>query len=467
MTTDVHVLKTQLLSEIDRLWEDVDWTTPRPVADRRRWEVVQRNHRYQRLANPTYRERCEREGVGETLTRDDLATVALPEEIFKSYREQTLANGERLGIFCERNVPLLLEGLNRYLTEPITMEGLSSSYLAFTSLRGGLDQLRRDLLEHQGVYLLTSSGTGGGAFALIPSSDALTEEFRRVNHSMFGQITTVPGYGPLNPATDCLVGYGPRDGSMMMAFGLKLYADLFEDRAMLAIDAEVYTRELRWRKGVFTGVDGMLLKVVLPPALSVVGKRMSKQSAENFHQALVRAEKLGVRTLVFANPWMALNAVRYLQRVLEAKIAAGEKKPGDPLVELAPGSVLLLAGGNKSGSDIPLEEIVGMFQATIGGVAKVVDAYGQGEALSGAVMCSEGNYHFDPHVEPFQVNGYLATYETRQFYRPSCMLTGDVIDGIHEEPCPCGQPTRYFTSVARDNENRGTKGCAAALAEYG
>jgi hypothetical protein len=463
---DPAAAKQRLLDKIDVLWKDVDHKTPRPQADQLRREALQACHAYHRQANPAYRQRCEREGVGESLSLEQLSVVAFPEEIYKAYSQQTLPNGEKLGAFCERNVPLILEGLNPYLTRPITMDGLQANYLPLTSLRGGLDRLRSDLLEKQGVFLLTSSGTGGGTFALIPCDRGLLETTRRANHFMFDMVTDVPGYGPLDPQRDCMIGFVPRDGSMMMSFGLGLYADLYGERAFFAVPAKVHTRELRWRKGVFTGPDGALLKLLMTPLMGVMGKRTSEKGFHNFAQALKQAEAWQVRTLVFANPWMGLNLLAHLEDLLKAEVAAGSKKAGDPLVKLAPGSVLLMAGGNKSGSDIPAEAIIQRFLAVIHGFDKVIDAYGQSESLSGAIQCSQGNYHFDPHIEFFKSGNYLGYFDPRQDYRPPCILTGDVVDGIHETPCPCGSPARYFKSVQRDSENRGSKGCAAALAEY-
>ncbi len=464
--TDREVLRSTLQTKMEQLWNDVSIITDRETADRVRWEAIQACHAWHRAVTPAYRERCEREGIGKRLERSQLSAVALPEEIFKAYAQAELPNGEKLGAFCERNVPLLIEKMSYYLSQPITMEGLQENYMSRTNIQGGLDRLRADLHAKQGVYLLTSSGTGGSAFALIPCGRELLETTAKANHRMFDLITYIPEYGPIDPKAGCLVGYAPREGSMMMSFGLKLYADLYEERAFFAIPARVQSRELRWRAGAFAGTSGKVLQALMKPLLKFGGKRTSAKGAENFIAGLKEAEALGLRTLVFANPWMALNGLARMEAVLAEEVAQGKKQAGEPLVTLAPGSVLLMAGGNKAGSDIPAETIVARFHRLIGGITKTLDAYGQSESLSGAIQCAEGNYHFDSHMEFFIVDGYLAYYDPRQFYRVPGLLTGDNVDAIYEEPCACGNPARYFKHIARDNANRGSKGCAAALAEY-
>jgi hypothetical protein len=183
-------------------------------------------------------------------------------------------------------------------------------------------------------------------------------------------------------------------------------------------------------------------------------------------KALRMAEELGVRTAVFGNPWMSYNILRRTEELLQAEIEQGVKQPGDHFVDLAPGSVLIYGGGNKSGLDVPEAEITAMFHRLIGGLDRVVDVWTQAESYGTAIRCDEGNYHLDPHVEYFVVDSYVAYYDPRQANRVPAIVTGDVVDSIVEEPCPCGATTRFFQRVQRDDQNRGSRGCAAALAEY-
>jgi hypothetical protein len=205
---------------------------------------------------------------------------------------------------------------------------------------------------------------------------------------------------------------------------------------------------------------------MMQPLIAIGGKRTGRKGLENTIEALREAEKLGVRTAVAGNPWMAYNSLREMEELLQVEIRAGRKRPGDSLVDLAPGSVLVFGGGNKSGLNVSEEEIVELYRKVISGLDRVVDVYNQSEGYVSGIRCAEGNYHLDPHAAYFVVDSYLAYYDPRQNYRVPATITGDIVDEIVEEPCPCGAPTRFFQSIQRDDQNRGSKGCAAALAEY-
>jgi hypothetical protein len=466
MSSGYESLEQKLATKVEDLWARVAWDTPREEADRLRWDAIQACHAFHRVANPAYRERCEREDFGAELKLEQLPATAFPEEIYKAYSQKTQGNGNTLGIFCERDVPLLLEHLNQYVVNPITMEGLSESYALFTDINGGLDRLRADLLEAQGVFLVTSSGTTGKAVSLIPLDQASLNTLSRSYGRLFSHATIVPGHGPIEQDCHCLVGYSPRAGSMMMALAFQIQAKGFEERAFLTIPANVQTRELRWRGKVYSGAFGRLFGWMMQPLMAVGGKRTSRKGLENTIEALRVAEKLGVRTAVAGNPWMAYNSLKEMEELLEIEIQEGRKRPGDCLIDLAPGSVLVFGGGNKSGLNISEEEIVSLYRKVISGIDRVVDVYNQSEGYVSGIRCSEGNYHLDPHAAYFVIDSYLAYYDPRQNYRVPATITGDIVGEIIEEQCPCGAPTRFFTSIQRDTLNRGSKGCAAALAEY-
>lgn len=466
MDREKQVVERALAARVERLWQEVSWDTPREDADRLRQEAIQACHALHRTANPAYRGRCEREQIGERLELAELPALVFPEEIYKAYSEERRINGKKLGVFCEQDVPLLVEHLNHYLVHPITMDGLAQSYMKFTNIRGGLDRLRADLLSAQGVFLVTSSGTTGSAFSLIPLDKESFEMLLRANERTLEEASNVPGYGPIDPDSHCMVGHFPRKGSMGMALTFEFQARRFGERAFFTIPMEVQTRELRWRKGTYAGLSGWILGLVMKPLLQMGGKRTAHKGMENMIMALKKAEELGVRTLIAGNQWMAYNTLKQMAALLRAEIERGTKKPGDHYIDLAPGSVLVVGGGNKSGLSIPEEEIITLFHKLIGGLDKVVDLYSQAEGFGIGIRCNEGNYHLDPHTEYFTIDSYLAYFDPRQTNRVPAIITGDLVDAIHEEPCSCGAPTRYFRSIERDVLNRGSKGCAAALAEY-
>jgi len=464
MDRRVDRLEKALAEQLEALWQEISWHTPRETADRVRRAAVQACHALHRAANPAYRERCGRERIPERLELAQLPAVTFPEEIYKAYAYKEGGKRRKLGVFCERDVPLLLEHLNRYLVHPVTTEGLAESYMCFTNIRGGLDRLRADLLKAQRVCLVTSSGTTGSAISLIPLDRECFETLLRVNRYSFGEITNVPGYGSIEPDRHCLVGHLPRRGSMLVA--LERLARSFGQRAFLTIPAEVQSRELRWRSGTYAGAGGRALELIMKPLLDVGGRRTAREARENAIAALKRAEALGLRTAILANAWMAYDTLRRMEALSAAEVEGGTRRPGTPYVDLAPGSVLILGGGNKGGLNVPEEEIIASFHKVIGGLDKVADVYFQAEGFGAAIRCREGNYHVDPHVEYFTIHSYLAYFDPRQTNRVPAIITGDIVSAIHEEPCPCGAPTRYFRRVQRDDEKRESKGCAAALAKY-
>jgi hypothetical protein len=338
--------------------------------------------------------------------------------------------------------------------------------MSLTNLRGGLDQLRADLLKSQEVLLLTSSGTSGSALSLIPIDARSYEMRKRCNRLSFDLFSDVPGYGPIVPEHDCLIAYAPRAGSMLMIVAMQDYANKFNERKFLTIPASVYTRELRWRAGMYAGFSGKLLKILMKPLQVMGGKRTAQMGLTNTIAALKKAEALGVRALVFSNQWMIYKALLKMQSLLEAEIQQGLKQPGEPFVKLAPGSAFFSSGGNKSGLDIPSEEVIALIHKLIGGLDKTRDGYGKSEAIINTLGCQYGNYHLDPYAVFFKIDGYMAFFDPRETGKVPAQITGDLVDDLCYEPCPCGMPTGYYKFLRRDNEKRGSKGCAAALQEY-
>jgi hypothetical protein len=457
----------QLLRVIDRLAEGASWTTPRGDSDALVWQAAQQCHAYHRRANPAYRERCEHEGIDGSLAREQLPLLVFPEEIWKGYSECVLDDGSKLGVFCERRPDALVNYLNRYLAQPLKLDGLARDYVRGTNLRGGLDRLRADLVKSQDVHLMTSSGTTGSALSLIPVDKTSSAIHYRTNWMLFDAMTDLPGYGPINPETDFFLACAPEFGSMLMSVGARNYASKFsEERRVFTIKAHAYSRELRWRGGAYNGFSGRLLRLSMGPALRVGGKAIARRTFVNTLDGLRRAEASGRRTMFIINQWMFWGMLGRMERMLEDDVRAGRRQAGDPLFWLAPGSLVLCGGGNKSGMDIPEEVVLEKLHRVVGGIARVVDGYGKSEWIGGSFRCERGNYHLDPQVISFQVDGYLAMFDPRETSRVPGQLTGDKIDAVHEEPCPCGRPSRFFRHVARDVEARGAKGCAAALREY-
>ncbi|RPI31437.1 MAG: hypothetical protein EHM70_11525 [Chloroflexota bacterium] len=466
MPANYQAFQQALNQAVNCMWNQVDWHTPRAVADPIVWEAVQACHALHREFTPAYRQRCEREGIGAQIEPDQLPLVVFPEEIWKGYSQIPLPGGKKMGVFAEQDVPRLIEYFNQYLSRPLTMDGLKSSYTHNTSLSGGLDQLRDDLLKAQDIQLLTSSGTTGSAISLIPV-DPECKNFRdRANRMAFDLLSDYPGLGPVLPERDTLITYAPGEGSMLMIVGMQGYAKLFGPRSHFTIPARVFTREQRWRAGVFYGPGAPLLKAVFSLLMKVFSKRTAQKGMENTLAALKEAEAAGRRALIFANLWMTYKVLLRMDALLEEEVRSGRKQPGEPYVRLAPGSLWVNAGGNKSGLSVSQKEIADLVCKLVGGVSRVANGYGKAESMCTLIDCAYGNYHLDPHMLFFKVDGYLGFFDPRETLKVPGQLTGDLVDQLCYEPCPCGLPTGYFSKIERDNAARGAKGCAAVLAEY-
>ncbi len=466
MNESTTALKQTLDTAIQRVYSEVGWRTPRKIADPIVWEAVQASHAFHRAATPAYRERCQREGIGETIRPDQMPRVAFPEEIWKGYSEIRLSGGKKMGVFCEQNVPRLIEYLNQYLSAPLTMQGLQENYMSGTNLRGGLDRLRTDLMAAQDIQIVTSSGTTGSAISLIPTDLVSRQKRMRMMCDFFDELSNLPGFSPILPSRDNMIGYSPEDGSMYMAIGIKDYGMQYGERFVSTIPSHAFTRELRWRAGVYAGLTGPLVKTMISLLMLVAGKSTAKKGADNTIAALQQAAATGKRTLFFANPWMGYNTFRRMEAMLEEEIRLGHKKPGDPYIRLAPGSVMLNGGGNKSGLAVDQEEILALIRKVIGGFDRIVEAYAKTETMYLTIRCEHGNFHLDPRVFFFKVDDYLAAFDPLDAYKVPAQVGGDFVDDLCYQPCPCGMPTGYFTKVRRDDANRGSKGCAAALQEY-
>ena len=466
MPENVQQLKQRLDTAIEDVFINATWKTPRQQADASVWQAVQACHALHRAANAAYRQRCEREGIGAAIEPSQLPLVVFPEEIWKGYSESELPGGEKLGVFCERDVPRLFDYLNQYLVDPLRLEGVQRDYSAGTNFKGGLDRLRSDLLASQGVLLLTSSGTTGSALSLIPVERKSRDIRNRAIRMAFDEMTDIPGFGPIDPGRDYVITYGPEDGSMVMIVGMRDFMQSFGERAALTIPARVYTRELRWRAGVFSGAAAPLLSAVFAPLMGAGGKVTARKGMENTLAILKKAEASGLRILIFANQWMIYKTLQHMESLLAEEIRQGVKKPGDPYIRLAPGSVVVSGGGNKSTLTVPEVEVLALLHRVVGGVDRTIDGYGKAESMICTYRCAQGSYHLDPQMTFFKVDGYLAFFDPREPNKVPAQITGDLIDDIYETPCACGSPTRYFKTIQRDSQNRGSKGCAAALQEY-
>lgn len=132
----------------------------------------------------------------------------------------------------------------------------------------------------------------------------------------------------------------------------------------------------------------------------------------------------------------------------------------------APNSAILSGGGAK-GLEQPedWEEVVARFCG-----APVRQNYGMSEIHGVNQMCAHGRYHFPPWVIPFLldpdtseglprtgvVTGRAAYFDLSAETRWGGFITGDQITINWDEPCACGQTTRYIEGpVQRYSEMRG------------
>lgn len=119
------------------------------------------------------------------------------------------------------------------------------------------------------------------------------------------------------------------------------------------------------------------------------------------------------------------------------------------------------------------------------GAQRINETYAMSEVVSGSHMrCDEGHYHFAPTVIPYvldpetgralprkgRVTGRAAFYDLGSDIRWGGFITGDEITVEWDEPCACGQPSRYVIGpIERFSEKQGGDDkitCAASEASH-
>ncbi|MEJ6009402.1 hypothetical protein [Novosphingobium aquae] len=119
------------------------------------------------------------------------------------------------------------------------------------------------------------------------------------------------------------------------------------------------------------------------------------------------------------------------------------------------------------------------------GAKRINETYAMSEVVSGSHMrCDEGHYHFAPTVIPYvldpetgralarkgRVTGRAAFYDLGSDIRWGGFITGDEISVEWDEPCACGQPSRYVVGpIERYSEKQGGDDkitCAASEASH-
>jgi hypothetical protein len=119
------------------------------------------------------------------------------------------------------------------------------------------------------------------------------------------------------------------------------------------------------------------------------------------------------------------------------------------------------------------------------GAKRINETYAMSEVVSGShIQCDEGHYHFAPTVIPFvldpetgqvlprngRVTGRAAFYDLGSDVRWGGFVTGDEITVEWDEPCACGQPSRYVVGpIQRYSERQGGDDkitCAASEASH-
>lgn len=119
------------------------------------------------------------------------------------------------------------------------------------------------------------------------------------------------------------------------------------------------------------------------------------------------------------------------------------------------------------------------------GAGRLNETYAMSEVVSGSHMCCEaGHFHFAPTVIPYvldpdtgqpfprrgRTTGRAAFYDLGSDIRWGGFITGDEITVEWDEPCACGQPSRYVRGpIERYSEKQGGDDkitCAASEASH-
>lgn len=410
-------------------------------------EGLKRRFAQFRHAIPMLKKLADAEGIDAIENVDDIVPLLFEHTIYKSYPASLLDNNN----FTQ---------INRWLSKLVVPEAAEMILATDVSSCRGLDDWF-EAMDQQAPMLRFSHTSGtSGTISFLPNS---VHEFRRTANTRRMFVWQMEGPDTPQPELHFVYPYFRKGylshlrANEFMVEALLPDAGHFHPAYSTTLSADMQRLGARIRAA---HARGTLDRLEISPDLIAKKKAFDALQAEmpdylgDFFERKVQ-ELRGQRIYV-AGMW------NLLLNMAKAGLARGLEGV------FHPDSYITTTGGAK-GMIQPEGWREDVLRFT--GAKRINEIYAMSEVPSGAhALCDAGHYHFAPTVIPYvldpetgkalprkgQVTGRAAFYDLSSDIRWGGFITGDEITVEWEEPCPCGQPSKYVCSpIQRYSEKQG------------
>mgnify|MGYP001082791509 CR=1 FL=1 len=430
-----------------------------------RHQAILANHAHYLEHIPVYRRFAEEEGIGAHTTLETLKRrMMLPDEIFKSYNQAWLDEGD-------------FSRMNAWLGE-IFHRRVEVDVADVTSIDAWIERLAA-----HGFRLVYSSGTSGN-FSFIPRDRDSWNLFTTASSCYITPLLLQRKAGAwwqrhlLRPAIRLLP--PATFGRLSRKIGVHDYDAYFLDFASGHTGNQTLEQELGglFRQKFFlyeTTLSPTVLRLLArgpkteqdQAALRQLQEMVVTRKTENYArlvERMRRSTREGQKIFIFGTT---------LQYKELCELILAEKQP----LAFKDGSMILYGGGWKSftGERISREALLGMMSESFGlPLERILEGYSMTEINAFMLRCDYGRFHipptiepviFDAQLEPMQgadlrgVFGFLDSLATAY---PGFIISGDEVHFVDDD-CPCGLVGPAVTEIGRAHA-REVKGCGGIMA---
>ena len=430
-----------------------------------RHQAILANHAHYLEHIPVYRRFAEEEGIGAHTTLETLKRrMMLPDEIFKSYNQAWLDEGD-------------FSRMNAWLGE-IFHRRVEVDVADVTSIDTWIERLAA-----HGFRLVYSSGTSGN-FSFIPRDRDSWNLFTTASSCYITPLLLQRKAGAwwqrhlLRPAIRLLP--PATFGRLSRKIGVHDYDAYFLDFASGHTGNQTLEQELGglFRQKFFlyeTTLSPTVLRLLArgpkteqdQAALRQLQEMVVTRKTENYArlvERMRRSTREGQKIFIFGTT---------LQYKELCELILAEKQP----LAFKDGSMILYGGGWKSftGERISREALLGMMSESFGlPLERILEGYSMTEINAFMLRCDYGRFHipptiepviFDAQLEPMQgadlrgVFGFLDSLATAY---PGFIISGDEVHFVDDD-CPCGLVGPAVTEIGRAHA-REVKGCGGIMA---
>jgi hypothetical protein len=435
------------------------------LARHLRQQAILANHSHYLEHIPVYRRFAEEEGIGAETTLETLKRqLMLPDEIFKSYNQAWLDEGD-------------FSRMNAWLGE-VFHQRVAVDATDVTAIDGWIDRLAA-----HGIRLVYSSGTSGN-FSFIPRDRESWQLFTTASSCYIAPLLLQRKAGAwwqrhlLRPATKLL--RPVTFARLSRRIGVHDYDAVFLDFANGHTGNQTLVHELA---GLFRRVFYLYDTTLSPTVLRLLSRgAKTEQDQDSLRQLqdLVVIRKVEnytrlvecMRRSTSEGQKIFIFGTTQQYKELCELILAGKQ----PLA-FREGSMILYGGGWKSfsGERISREALLRMMSESLGlPPERILEGYSMTEINAFMLRCDHGRFHIPPTIEPVifdeqleplhgtDVRGMFGFLDSLAQAYPGFIISGDEVHFVDSE-CPCGLVGPAVTEIGRARA-REVKGCGGIMA---